>query len=223
MTHRICFNNHPIELFFSKILPQLPSEAELSFSAYTYKPQSIIELRETKKFLVREIDITLIENLFASLDKNQEFAINSAIKFPDGNIKHIPMIDFLTGSIKTVRSIMPLIIQYPIIENMYIYDSGSSYHGYSTYLIDEKSWVKYMGLLLLLNLPGKEPIIDYRWIGHRLNAGYGTLRWTSNSKKHLHEPRYLFGLRKNEATRNNSIIDEIDLKAIPQEDLFLSL
>ena len=63
-------------------------------------------------------------------------------------------------------------------------NSGRSFHAYSLRLISPKEWREFMGRLLLLNLPGRSSFIDSRWVGHRLVAGYASLRWTANSEQY---------------------------------------
>ncbi|MGC1520222.1 MAG: hypothetical protein WA803_01670, partial [Steroidobacteraceae bacterium] len=69
------------------------------------------------------------------------------------------------------------------------FDSGRSFHAYGLQLISPGEWREFMAKLLLLNLPEGEHLIDARWVGHRLVAGYGALRWSANSDFYLQVPR----------------------------------
>ena len=69
------------------------------------------------------------------------------------------------------------------------YKSGRSYHGYGRSLLTHNDWIKQMGKLLLVNQIGVPPTVDPRWVGHRLIAGYASLRWTKNTPQYLDYPR----------------------------------
>jgi hypothetical protein len=45
-----------------------------------------------------------------------------------------------------------------------------------------------MGSLLLLNKPSGFKLIDERWVGHRIMAGYSALRWSCNTKQYKKMP-----------------------------------
>ncbi|WP_423814486.1 hypothetical protein [Pseudomonas indica] len=130
-----------------------------------------------------------IEEIINSLGEFEELALNSKVR-ASRKVHHIPMIDFFTDietlnkNKQTLKNILPS----KIYKNLEIYSSGNSLHGYSLTLISPKEWLDYMGRLLLTNLPNKPQLVDTRWIGHRLRAGYTSLRWSNNSKNYLASP-----------------------------------
>ena len=72
-----------------------------------------------------------------------------------------------------------------------IFDSGRSFHAYGNRLLSTEEWIQFMGSLLLLNEPGKNKLIDTRWIGHRLMAGYSSLRWSCNTRWYKRFPTFI--------------------------------
>lgn len=127
-----------------------------------------------------------------NLDQTQELAFHSIIKDKYGKIRHIPMIDFSIENDIDRDTFFRLryIIDKKILNSLVFYSSGRSFHAYSTTLISNSEWKDFMAKLLLINQSNcQKPIIDIRWIGHRLLSGYSTLRWSNNSGKYLQEPK----------------------------------
>lgn len=91
------------------------------------------------------------------------------------------------GVISSVLNVLPKLL----ISKMIWYESGRSFHGYGTTLISNEEWIQLMGRLLLVNQPQQHPIVDSRWIGHRLIAGYSALRWTKNTDDYIQVPKLL--------------------------------
>ena len=60
--------------------------------------------------------------------------------------------------------------------------------GLSFLGVELGEWIKFMGSLLLLNIPGKIKIVDSRWVGHRLLGGYASLRWSNNTRQYKRFP-----------------------------------
>lgn len=102
--------------------------------------------------------------------------------------------------------------------NLSLYRSGRSFHLYGQVLMTESEWHRYMGRMLLLNVPASrrlrsgnfsdvfdedmkdeekyEPVpavilVDSRWIGHSLEAGQSYMRLTASSGGYLQMPEYL--------------------------------
>ncbi len=101
-------------------------------------------------------------------------------------IKHVPMIDFAVKPGMAAEVITWT--DHHLGIDLQLFDSGRSFHGYGIRPISETQWVRLMGLLLLGNAPNREPVVDARWIGHRLLAGYSSLRWSNNSTHYTRWP-----------------------------------
>ncbi|NEX60635.1 hypothetical protein G3574_06065 [Noviherbaspirillum sp. 17J57-3] len=70
-----------------------------------------------------------------------------------------------------------------------LFSSGRSLHGYGINPLTPEEWIRFMGLLLLANHPSKPTVVDTRWVGHRLLAGYAALRWSRNTSHYLQLPQ----------------------------------
>ncbi|MFP6860177.1 hypothetical protein [Pseudomonas sp.] len=181
--------SHPFFLI-RNLASTLSDDAEFEFSIYEYEPQSILDIRETERIKAWDLSEELIENIINTLPNNKELAIHSAVRI-NKKLFHIPMIDFVTpeqeisGKIDTIRQLLPR----EIFNEISFYNSGRSCHAYSLKLIKHSDWVSFMGRLLLISKPNENQIIDTRWIGHRLLAGYSSLRWSNNSKQYLAAPK----------------------------------
>lgn len=159
------------------------------FSRYIYTPDSLFDEREL--FEVPGSDLTgeWLGDQFRALKPDQELAIHSKVVI-DGRTVHIPMLDFATGQIgpeqlQRVRAFLP----ERVFVTSAFYHSGRSFHAYSKHLLAPKDWYAFLGRALLINPPEDGQIIDTRWVGHRLIAGYCSLRFSNNSRQYRAMPR----------------------------------
>ena len=105
----------------------------------------------------------------------------------NGTTAHIPMADMATNAKAPLIKLQTL-LEHTGFGGFKWYSSGRSFHGYGDRLLSDSDWIRLMGALLLSNQRGMNPIVDPRWIGHRLLAGYSTLRWTKNTKHYIDYP-----------------------------------
>jgi hypothetical protein len=110
---------------------------------------------------------------------------------------HLPMIDFHAEPEKVLRWLPSrweaagLASWYPL-DDLRLYRSGRSCHGYGVKMIPDDRFSLWMAGLLLLNMPApNQPLTDTRWIGHRLNSGFAALRLTKNQPCYLAMPQRL--------------------------------
>jgi len=173
-------SSHPY--WHVRSLVQKNSEiSALSMSYYIYQPRNVSEKRDTwaisssdflnEDFVSKKIDL---------VPPTAELALNSEFLCSDGKVYHLIMIDMATGA-KAHLDKLRSFLDNNLFGGIAWFNSGRSFHGYGTELLSHEQWVKFMGLLLLANLPNAVPTVDPRWIGHRLLAGYAALRWTKNS------------------------------------------
>ena len=169
-----------------------------TFSKYVYIPNQVNDDREI--FHITEEEFRQkepIENLINSLNSEQELAFHSEVKIISLNgkvdYKHIPMIDFYINPIDftydfhywRLNNLMTSKTKNPIL-----FETGRSLHGYGDKLLSLAEWHEFMGRLLLVDQINREsPIIDTRWVGHRIIGGYSALRWSNNSGKYLSQPK----------------------------------
>lgn len=199
---RTIAENHPY-LVVKEIINSYGSYLKFEFGIYIHQKQTIDDIREYILLDARETTKERIKRLIRSLRADSELALHSRVHFKTGEVLHIPMIDFC-GSVPTeawdlIRDILPR----DIVENFKIFESGSSYHAYSTELLSQEDWIRFMGIILLLNPPDGESMVDTRWVGHRLLGGFGSLRWSCNTLQYKKLPtlvnnRNLFTEQKNE-------------------------
>lgn len=196
MTSAPLFEDHPLHLV-AQIAAKLSSDAQLEFARYRYTPQSLRDDRTVFRIPGRELTATWFYHALSSLAHEEELALQSRVLFANGNVQHLPLIDFAEGVTGVRMSDLGTILASCQIGELWLYESGRSFHGYGTSLIDGDAWTAFMGSLLLANSPSGPHLVDCRWIGHRLRAGYASLRWSSNSTHHRQLPRLssTFGVR----------------------------
>lgn len=178
--------NHPSELLplFQRLLP---GSFTFEFSKYVYKPQSTIDERELVHISCEQAEAFLPE-LMQSLNPQQELALHSRIILAQKEYFYFPMLDLLGKFEPWMIPALEGLMREFKIPQFAIYDSGRSGHVYGIHLLNQDQLIKFFSRALLLNLPGKDPMIDTRWIGHRIYAGYGSLRWSCNTKQYLAFP-----------------------------------
>lgn len=168
--------------------------AVFHFSRYVYTPDSLFDDRETLQVGGKEITAEWLEEQLGVLKRHQELAIHSKVLL-DGRAAHIPMLDFARDHIGAeelhrVKAFLP----DRVFSTSAFYTTGRSYHSYSTHLLGPKEWHEFLGRALLINPRDDSQIVDARWVGHRLIAGYCSLRFSNNSGQYMGMPRKI-GIR----------------------------
>jgi len=171
----------PLDFILSNIPFQDSSTFEIS--KYVYRPQILEDSREILHVSGRQLTRALLDELENSLSEKQEIAVHSSVR-TNGRLRHIPMID-LACKVEALEDAFPVLNRLIFSRlkcNFAIFSSGNSAHIYGDRLLTSKEWVRFNGLLLLCNAPGEMRVIDDRWIGHRLIAGYSALRVSCKSQ-----------------------------------------
>lgn len=179
--------NHPYWTV-RNLIENEPEVNFLVFSYYYYVPQTIEDDRFI--FYVKKEDFLserYVINLLDGGREDCELAIHSTVILKDRNEMHIPMIDMSTSSKAHLEKLRPF-INWSLFDNFVWFYSGRSFHGYGNSLLSATEWIKLMGSFLLSNAKDMKPLVDPRWIGHRLLAGYSTLRWTNRTEHYMAEP-----------------------------------
>lgn len=185
--HIVRLSHHPASLI-TNFAKALDGNAKLELSYYKYRPQSLLDERRTVRVRAADFDTNRIAELLNDLKADEELAFHSSILLGTRRHFHIPLIDFCGRLNAHSLTIIEETIDHRLFERLFIYDSGRSYHGYILRPLSHSEWVRFMGTLLLMNLPAESPISDSRWIGHRLRAGYASLRWSKNTSHYLSLP-----------------------------------
>ena len=178
------------------ILESGRDDLTLEFSRYRYLPQSVFDERHTFFVPISDVTQNWLDCECSRLQESWELAINSRVRDGRGRTFHIPMIDFVGRNVRALSSPRFMeVVGRNVAKSFEYFDSGRSFHAYSGRLMTGGEWVKFMGRLLLLNFPNEEPVVDARWIGHRLLGGYSSLRWSRNSEHYLMEPQAVQAVR----------------------------
>lgn len=187
MHYQYKVSRHPIEFVRGLTPLRLRGGVKMHYSIYSYKPHTFIDNRKEYALDFTDLNEEWLNDVITSLLSDQELAIHSLVNI-GSEIYHIPMIDLggRSNEIENITLIKSLANFWNI--NFDIYASGHSYHAYGDRLLSSDEWVKFMGSLLLLNVPGKNKIIDTRWVGHRLIGGYSSLRWSNNTSQYKRYP-----------------------------------
>lgn len=184
---KIKINKHPVS-FIDHL--EIPEHATLTFSDYLYDKQSFQDVRSQFHFEKNELNENWLLNHIFSMNPLFELALHSSFEV-NGEIFHIPMIDF-TAKRTEQSSLLALrkLSEYWKTDFL-IFFSGRSFHAYGVRPITNADWVKFMGSLLLLNIRGTtNKLIDTRWVGHRILAGFAALRWSKNTSHYKGFPTF---------------------------------
>lgn len=183
--------SHPISVVYD-IIGMLGEDYTFHFSKYFYRPQSPLDERDVFRVVGAEINDAWLESQLTDLPEGWELALNSEVIDPRNRRSHIPMIDFYGRRTDFLLSpYFRSMVGSRFHDSMRVFDSGRSYHAYSSSLMSNKEWISFMGALLLLAPPKSESIVDVRWVGHRLIGGYSALRWSCNTSRYLKYPEFV--------------------------------
>jgi hypothetical protein len=165
-------------------------------SRYVYLPQALKEKRVSFLVPASLLSSSHLGQLLGELGDDEELAFHSNVRLPNGEIMHIPMLDFsgkhIINDWDVIESTLTESIRFrSVLDTFRLFDSGRSFHGYSLHLLSAQEWVLYMGALLLMNLPTGRKVVDSRWVGHRLLSGYSSLRWSCNTPHYKKMPHLI--------------------------------
>jgi len=181
---------HPLMWVRHLLLNYDPYYCKLDFSRYVYEPRVMKDSRFIFPYSAGELNKSFLLGIVENLSPGEELALHSNVSIK-GDLFHIPMVDFGNQKYHGFRS--------DIFSEFYqlwgvdfaVFDSGRSFHAYGDRCLSHDEWIQFMGSLLLLNKPGMPKVIDDRWVGHRLLAGYSALRWSCNSNFYKKTPEYI--------------------------------
>lgn len=164
------------------------ADAIAEFSAYRYVPDSLADERRIVSFPGGPDWHERLEELIRALGESEELAIHSNILI-GGQMHHIPMLDFSAPSIpapafERIARILP-----EIASPTAYYQTDRSWHAYGDKLLDPSEFVGFLARALLVDKPSEPPIVDSRWIAHRLLAGRMALRISAHGGRHEFAPR----------------------------------
>ena len=104
----------------------------------------------------------LWERLF-KLPTNFVLAASSKVQLKDGNVAHLPMIDFKCAPTeRNIELAKKAFVKIGQTDGVLL-NSGNSFHYYGERLMTEREWIVFLGHCLLLS-----DFIDTRYVGHAL-------------------------------------------------------
>lgn len=157
-------------------------------SYYRYVPQTISDNRKTITLSTDQIlEDKFIDKIFTDIPEGYELAFHSLVDTGIGDRGHLPLIDTFVEGGATASKITSF-LKKEFDQEFTWYKSGRSYHGYGSKIVSQKEWTQLMGRLLLANQVNAPPIVDPRWIGHRLIGGYSALRWSRTTDHYKQLP-----------------------------------
>lgn len=185
----------PADAFVIALVQMLPDIAQMQFLSYPVVPdfaarvfahEAPIDLETTaREALVHvesgrrwfplkrdEVNADVLGRLRTAMPPGDALGVCSKVTLYDGRIMHIPMMDFKAFvSTLNERSLLRLFRQELGEQSGALLDSGNSYHYYGCRLVDVTDWHAFLGKCLLT-----APLVDTRYIGHRLIEGFCILR-----------------------------------------------
>lgn len=182
------FRLHPSELldFYREAAgPTLHFE----FSKYVYRPRSLVDEREYFTLPAAQARHAF-SALVSGLGPEEDLAFHSSLRLSN-NTLHIPMLDLAAAAEETNVGAIGQVMHEFGIKEFALYKTGRSAHVYGLGTLSSAELLRFFGRALLLNLPGQAPVVDARWIGHRVMSGYGSLRWSCNGPQYLQAPELL--------------------------------
>jgi hypothetical protein len=174
---------HPIE-FVDSFLATCADVCAVQFSVYRYHPESLWDDRKSYAVSPGELRSKYAQ-LAKQLEDNEDIAFDSVVKDGRGRKRHFGLVDFNTPDRVRAEQASDLLVSEYEVPRAALVFSGRSYHLYMGMLLSHPSWVKFMGRILLLNPRNEPPIIDSRWVGHRLVGGCASLRWSARGRPNL--------------------------------------
>ena len=159
------------------------------FSFYTYIPDSLDDQRRVVGIDGGDKALDQAWALWSELREGEELSMHSTV-WLHGRRMHIPMLDGACarlgpkGYARLKKFIAP-----KWFDGMRFYQSGRSFHAYGYELMEESAFPSFLGSALLANEIGSDPIVDARWIGHRLMGGRASLRLSANAPRSLMHPQ----------------------------------
>lgn len=109
--------------------------------------------------------------------RHQVWSVTSKVNMKDGSCKHIAMMNFHPLDGVTKKDILYFInLVEPNRIGALVY-SGRYYHYYGDFLLTEDQWLQFNARFLMPII-----LVRSRYIGHRLQDGYSTLRLNADGK-----------------------------------------
>ena len=190
---------HPITIlqpYFSHLLERYGQGIQCELSRYRYVPKSLLDHRDTFRIPMHDLTSEWLEIEIARLGSDEEIAFHSRVFLEDGSEMHLPVFDFLAPNpVPLWQEHMKALTDFPV-KRILFFQSGRSMHGYAPDLLVSQNELLDIWGVMIATFYGfdlgfdYESYLDYRWMGHRLQGGYGSLRWTCQTQQYLQYPEF---------------------------------
>lgn len=125
-----------------------------------------------------ELSEAAVHSMIKSLEDGTALAFSSKVKLRNGETAHIPLMDFRCDPSATNSKIVQRALSAMGQGSGLLVESGRSYHFYGSRLQSRDEWVRFLAMAILFS-----PIVDVRYIAHRLADGACRLRISSSRNK----------------------------------------
>jgi len=125
-----------------------------------------------------ELSTNGLANTLSKLAPQQALGLSSLCMLKSGVTEHLPALDFHLPISQLNQKLVEQAARQLDLEHAVILKSGRSYHVYGLCTLMQQDWSHFMLRALLLS-----PIIDSRYIAHRLLAGRSVLRINATPAK----------------------------------------
>lgn len=123
------------------------------------------------KVLASEVSVRRIEEIVLALPEGFALAFSSKVRLNDGTMAHIPLLDFRCPPSRNNLDVVKTALEALGQESGMVVDSGRSYHFYGFHLLSPDAWTQFLAMSILF-----APIVDVRYVAHRLADGACRLR-----------------------------------------------
>jgi len=124
------------------------------------------------------LSVSAVESLRNELKDGAALAFSSRVKLYNGNEAQIPLMDFRCEPSETNSRIVRRALGAMGQNAGLLAESGRSYHFYGFRLQSTSEWVEFLAMAMLFS-----PIVDVRYVAHRLADGACRLRISSGLGK----------------------------------------
>jgi hypothetical protein len=152
---------------------KLPKKyVELAISHESHPDEHSIELKS------KEITAATLQSLVNDAGKEYGVAMSSRVRVSGGEYAHIPMLDFRCEYSERNIEIVKWTAAAVGHRSGIIVNSGRSFHYYGLKLLTDSEWLRFISLASLFS-----PVVDGRYLAHRLADGACRLRITDSPGK----------------------------------------
>lgn len=168
-----------------------PDIAKISFWVYVYRPIQFTESGQNPLYVPRTDVLNdsqgVVSRIVNSLPNEAQVGVFSEVLLNNGDKAHIPMMDFGIPKSDEGLGVVKERLQRAEIHNVWILETGESYHLYGKDLLSPQEWLNFMGTCLLTSVVHSRDnitqVADPRYIGHSLKRGGCVLRVTTRAVK----------------------------------------